>query len=220
MPLKNTLRAVWGEMFRLKPILNAGWDKINRDDPEDPKNTGVILSFIHASAWAYALSIGLVPFQQACTDGPTNPLRFFYIQRLEEIFTKCFAAIHMFGPPNESWIGEFGLLRDFMENGGVDRERKTVGNGFETSILYYLNAYFSATGGHPRSYTCFGDLMKRIDEAVQEYPGVAKAFSQRIRSIPEQNFTKPFQSEAKTSMIAQLRTIGKNAHEDRVRVAA
>lgn len=212
-PLLVFLEKIMKKMFTLKTELNRNFRKLKKDDLSDLRNRTIIKRYLEVGSWAYAVAVNLRPFAFFCKDGPTNPLYFFYIQRLEEIFTKCFAVAHIFGLPDERIAGEQGLLTDFALNGGVELETGKIGWGFNTSILVYYIAYFNTTiGRHPLTYERFGELITSITRFVENhYPKIILPLAKQIKDFLENEApgfaNKKITSPAKLSMVEKLTKI-------------
>lgn len=207
--LMDFLNELMARMVAVKDELNQAWDSLDRSDLGDPRNLPIIQKFLATGSWAYALTLELQPFTKDCIDGPTDPLRKMFIERLEEIYTKCFAMAHLFGLPDESMVGLQGILTDFEVNGGINHETNEEGAGFSLSLLLYFIAYFYATDREPILYQRFGEAMEAIEtRMVARYPATALVFAKHIsRLIKETPFgfgSKEIQSEAKTKMLEKL----------------
>lgn len=214
-PLTDFLKVLWEKLWDLKDKLNEDWRSLDRSNLENPANRPIIQRFLQTGAWAYALAVELTPFSKACVDGPTNPLYHIFIRRLEEIFTKCFAATHLCGSPDESMVGLRGLLTDFEANGGIDHETGVEGSGFYHSLLMYYVAYFNPTNREAVVYDRFGDLLESIASmATEKYPKVMPAFQKHVGDLlieSQPGFaSQEFRSEAKTSLIERLSSLQKS----------
>lgn len=205
--LMDFLENLWKKMWGLKDELNKAWDSLDKKNPESPKNLPFIKKILAVGWWAYALAVELKPFTKASVDG--HPLRRMFLERLEEIFTKCFAAAHLYGLPDESIVGLRGLLTDFEVNGGIDQKTGKEGCGFGTSLLIYYIAYFASTNRKPLAYERFGELMEALAALIaNRYPRVSPRFVEHLTCLVEEtNFgfgSKEVQSEAKTQMLEKL----------------
>lgn len=205
-PLLTYLDRVWKKMWRLKTVLNQSWQKLDRENLNSRKNRAIIGRYLSVAAWALALARELGPFQKACLHGPTNPLRSIIIVRLEEIFTKCFVAAHIYGNTDERVIARTGLLTDFEVNGGVNHKTGGVGEGFGLSISDYYLAHFAPNGREPIIYERFGDLIARVGDLIANfYPNLAVSFVREIKYLlesPDRGFGNPkVTSLAKSAMM-------------------
>jgi hypothetical protein len=211
-PLVDFLEKLWKKFAPLKNKLNTAWDSLDKTDSKNPANAEHIQTIMAAGSWAFALILELQPFTRKCLYGPTDPLRSLYILRLEEICTKCFAAAHLYGQPDESMVGLRGLLIDFETNGGINLKTGEKGCGFDTSIRTYFVAYFAHTSREAIIYERFGDLLEAIGMQIKEqYPKVGAPFEAELgRMLQEGNHGfagKEFQSEAKTGLIKRITTL-------------
>jgi hypothetical protein len=209
VPLPEALDQIHEQLLAYPASLNEAWAKLNKDVDSNPANRPLIGQFLTVAAWAYALSVELSPHTEACQDGPTNPLSHMFIGPLEQIFTNCFAAAHMFGTKDESMVGLRGLLTDFHTNGGIELRTGTKGPGFERSFRLYFEAYFCTIERHPNAYNCFGELLREIGSLVSEkYPRVAPRLMGHIDSLVSQQIggfaTPGITSPAKTAMLKVL----------------
>jgi len=208
-PLVPFLDELWKRFGREKNELNALYLKLDKENQHARSNQRIIQRFLLTAQWAYALAVDLNPFQKQCFDGPTNPLRFFYIQRLEEIFTRCFAAAHCYGAPDESMAGLRGLLTDFEVNGGIDGKTGEEGDGFYLSFLMYYRGYFVPAERRPVAYERFGELLDAVATLVQEhYPKVVPRFRRHLTELlTEENHgfaSTAIRSQAKTTLIQKI----------------
>ncbi len=211
-PLPEFLERLFKRLVALKTVLNKIWSSLDKEDPENRCNRAGIRKILATAAWAYATILEIQHFAERCVDGPTNPLRHFWLTRLEEIYTKCFAAAHLYGSPDERMVGLCGLLTDFEVNGGIDHKTHGEGRGFDGSLMTYYCAYFSFTNREPFVYERFGELMEAIASLiVSRYPKVAESFGEyiarRIEDTPYGFGSKEVQSPAKTIMLEKLEVL-------------
>ncbi|MEN9613841.1 MAG: hypothetical protein RLZZ347_148 [Candidatus Parcubacteria bacterium] len=211
-PLLPFLQRLEEDFPKLRDTLNETHDSLDKIRPENPENQAKIHKLLLTGAWAYALTLELQPFQKACLHGPTNPLRHFILLRLEEIYTKCFAAAHMYGAPDESLIGLHGLLTDFEVNGGINTLNGDVGSGFHTSVHDYFMAYFAPNSREAIVYERFGELIHAITEIITtQYPKVVTALGAHINHlIVDEHLgfaSSKFTSDTKTALIEKLKRL-------------
>lgn len=211
-PLLPFLQELEKQFPTLRDTLNQAHDSLDKVNPANPENQGKINKLLLTGAWAYALVRELQPFQKACLHGPTDPLRHFILLRLEEIYTKCFGAAHMYGATEDGLLGLHGLLTDFEANGGVDTTCGGVGVGFNVSMSDYFLAYFAPTDREAIVYQRFGELIEALTQMiVNRYPKVVPTFSAHINHlIIDENLgfaSTKFTSEAKTALIEKLKKL-------------
>lgn len=207
--LADFLQKLWDKMFTLKDNLNKSWEKLDRNNPNHPENRAIMQEFLSTGAWAFALCMELAPFAPHCLHGPTNPLQMMFLRRLEEIFTKCFAAAHMYGNPDESMVALQGLVTDFETNGGINLKTGEAGTNLHWSIFVYFLAYFVPNNLEQVTYERFGELVGAIAARVaSEYPEASEKLGLEIANLlsnTEQGFgRKHITSPAKTAMIEKL----------------
>jgi hypothetical protein len=210
--LPKFLERLWVKMWALKETLNKSWKKLDKENLQNRVNGKIIREYLEVATWAYAISVELGPFEKACVDGPTNPLRHIYIRRLEEIFTNCFAVANIYGSPEQSMVGLRGLLTDFESNGGIDVKTGGTGFGFDISLWMYYTAYFRVTNRSPLAYERFGELIEALSKLINKhYPKVSVVLAKEIEgrlNCPNHGFGDPtITSPAKTAMILKLQGI-------------
>ena len=210
-PLPQFLDSLWRKMAVLKVELNQSWDKLDKQNRHNPQNMFIIEKFIGVGFAAYSLAVDLASFAPHCMYGPTDPLRHIFIQRLEEIFTKCFSAAHMFGDLEESVAGLRGLLTDFEVNGGIDHKTGNAGSGLNVSVYLYYVAHFWQEAREPICYQRFGELIEAITLMINtRYPKAAEAFAASIVGLLESSahgFANKFTSEPKAALLEKLSSL-------------
>lgn len=207
--LMKYLEGLWEKMWNLKKELNTMWVVLDKKNSDNPINRGIIEKFLYVGAWAYALSVELKPFSEDCRHGPTDPLGHIFLQRLEEIFTKCFIAVHMYGNMDESIVGRRGIFTDFELNGGINVNNGTTGYGFEYSILIYFLAHFAPNERTPIVYQKYAEFMEELSKLIETcYPKCSAAFSVEINRLiqsRDRGFgSKEITSPAKDILLAKL----------------
>jgi hypothetical protein len=201
--LAKFLEQLMVKMFELKDELNSHWHLLNLAAPGSKENVSHIDKFLLAAAWAYALVRELQPLAHVCVDGPTDPLKTLYIHRLEELYIKSYAIVHMFGDERQSMTALQGLLIDFEINGGIDLDG-SPGHGFVQSITDYWIGYFFQECRGPIVYQRYGELMSALTDMVStHYPKCLEPLAMEIRDLLDpdkpgfasQSITSPAKSE-------------------------
>ncbi len=210
-PLADFLSELEEKLLKIRDRLNLDFEKLDIFNLNKPSNQVIIRRFLETASWAYALCVELVPFQRDCVHGLTNPLRSLYLEKLEEIQVKCFAAAHIFGNPDQQIVGLRGLLTDFELNGGIS-PKGGVGNGFYTSLLDYFLGYFIHPKREPVLYQRFGELIEGLATlAKKKYPRICGRLAISIREkITSTDFgfgNTHVSSTAETELLAKLRMI-------------
>ena len=78
-PLDKYLIDLRKKMLHTRHHLNALWNRMNKENPDDPQTVKFIEARLKTGGWALSIAMELTPLQGQCVDGPTNPLRFFFI---------------------------------------------------------------------------------------------------------------------------------------------
>jgi hypothetical protein len=210
--LEDVVALVQAKMHGFKESLNPLWDELDKENPDNPKNHGIAGKFLEAGNWALTYAMELLPFVDACRDGPTNPLRSHVINFLDELSTKGFAVAHMYGDFDTRLLALRGLLTDFHLNGGVMLEQGGAGTGFYNSFNMYDRAYFSDPVVRNHSYNRFGELVAEIVKLRHTYPKLAQPFRTRMEAFikdPRERggFVSEYTSPEKTVMLAGFQNI-------------
>lgn len=188
--LEKFLEQVGKQFSSRKDSANQAWSKIDTLNPNNTRNKVQVRKLLEHAHWACAVCVALQPYAIKCIDGPTDPLRHFYLNRLDEIYTKCFAASHCYGTPNQRLVGLHGLLTDFEFNGGINSQKKETGDGFYSSLAWYFKSYFPPEKYIPRSYVAYGEFALALSDLAQHYPFIARPLGKEFLSylIPNTNF--------------------------------
>ncbi len=210
--LADFLKQLEPKMLALQKELNETWKWIDTERLENPANRLTMQKILATGSWAYALTLDMIPFQEHCLDGPTNPLRFYFIQRLEEIYLQCFSTAHVYGNPDESMIGLRGLLTDFEHNGGIDKKTGGPGAGFNSTILRCFQGHFWPATYAPLMYQRFGELVDKIGTAlISDYPKTSLSLYNLITSMMTAEHggfaSTTIRSEAKSQMLERLKLL-------------
>ena len=196
------------KMLLAKKTLNKKWEAFDKDNLLNPANISTVETCLHHAARAFALTLELNQYRGVCVYGPTDPLYVIYIQRLEEIFTKCFTAAWIYGNPEQIMVGLHGLITDFQINGGVDTKTGEEGSGMLTSLNAYLRACFEPNVREPIAYQKFAELVQKLARTVkQHHPKCCAPLADDIRVIIKQGFSHDFTSLPKTTALQKLANI-------------
>jgi len=169
--LIDFLNELQGKMLLTQKTLNKRWKVFDKNNLFCSANSATIETCLRHAARAFATTLELHPYCDVCRYGPTDPLYVVYIQRLEEIFTKCFTVAWMYGNPEQSMVGLCGLLTDFQINGGVDMKDGGEGGGMAVSLYAYHRAHFEPNNREPIVYQKFTEMLRKLSETVKRsYP--------------------------------------------------
>jgi hypothetical protein len=196
-------------MMATKDRLNVLFARLDKTDSKNSDTHTCVEECLKTGWWALSLVMELAPFQSKCAHGPTNPLRFFFLQRLEEILTKCFTAAYMFGNADQQMVGLRGLVTDFQSNGGVNLQTGEPGAGLYHSLCMYFDAHFWPNDREAFVYEKFGDLVCELGNLVRhQHPKCKMAFSEVVRRMLGHQFgRKDITSAPKTLMVAKLNSL-------------
>ncbi|MDR3558069.1 MAG: hypothetical protein P4L61_00910 [Candidatus Pacebacteria bacterium] len=213
------LEELKSKMLRAQATLNQKWKTFDTENQSNPSNIATVETCLRHATRAFATTLELVPYCEACCYGPTNPLYVEYIQRLEEIFTKCFTVAWMYGNPEQSMIGLHGLITDFQVNGGVDMKNGERGNGMYRSLCEYHRAHFEPNDRRPLVYQKYAEMIRRLSETVKRYyPQCYAPLAESIRMVTfaGQCFSQEIASPAKSSALEGLATIANSLAPEKV----
>lgn len=175
------------------------------------KKAKILRHFLGVGQWAFTVAKELRPYLAYFSVLPINTLYVDYVYRLEEIYTKCFSAAHLYGEFDESLVGLHGLLTDFQIAGGIACNGQP-GNGIMQSELGYYAAYTWLAPREPIFYRRYAELMEALAEMViRDYPTVAEKLGFQIKYRLESKnsgFGNPdIFSLAKTEMLERVRAV-------------
>lgn len=159
---------------RLLENLNRGYASLNRKNPS--ANVKISRYFNGAALWAYAMAKEMHPHCRKYDGTPGS--RWLYhdvVYQLEEIYLKCWAASHVYGPEDESVTALWGILMDFFATISAKSNRDLsdlVNANLEGQAKVYVETPHEFED-EPLIYKRLFELYQKMGEfAVLDYPSI------------------------------------------------